>query len=263
MDLNRIRRWENNRLVYYQSNIDEHFWDKNWDNLITEKYYEDYIKGKLDELSPYVPKLFENDDRILEAGCGAARIVVSLNNIGFRNVEGIDNGLNVIGRVKHIFPDLPVRRGDVLNIDRPDNYYRGYISLGVVEHRQEGPEPFLKEAYRVLQKDGYALISVPFINPIRKLKSILCCFNKDIPQDFYFYQYAFQKAEFTQILNKAGFSIIDSTGVDGFYALRQELQFFFKVIDRVPGSFRVHKLLKKSAWINSFGHMILFVCKKI
>ena len=119
---NRIRRWENNRLVYYQTNIDKHFWDKNWENLVTEKYYANYIKGKLDELSPYIPKLFDKDDRILEAGCGAARIVVSLFYSGFRNIEGIDNGENVIGRVKEIFPDLPIKQGDVLDIDKPDNY---------------------------------------------------------------------------------------------------------------------------------------------
>lgn len=260
---NRIRRWENNRLVYYQTNIDKHFWDKNWENLVTEKYYANYIKGKLDELSPYIPKLFDKDDRILEAGCGAARIVVSLFYSGFRNIEGIDNGENVIGRVKEIFPDLPIKQGDVLDIDKPDNYYQGYISLGVMEHSIEGPEPFLKEAYRVLQKGGYALISVPFINPIRKIKNTLGCFNKDIPQGFSFYQYAFQKTEFSQLLNNTGFSIIGCTGVDGLFALRQELHFIFKVIDKIPGGFRIQEELKKSKWINSFGHMILFVCKKV
>lgn len=263
LESNRVRCFENNRLVYYQTNIDEHYWDKNWDNLVSERYYVNYIKGELDELTSHIPKLFTKDDRILEAGCGAARIVVSLYNSGFRNVEGIDNGENVINSVKQIFPDLPIREGDVLNIDKPDNYYQGYISLGVMEHRMEGPEPFLNEAYRVLQKDGYALISVPYINPIRRLKSILGWFNKEKPEGFMFYQYAFQKTEFSQILKNSGFLVIESTGVEGLYALRQELRFIFKMIDRLPGSYRVMKMLKKSDWINSFGHMILFVCKKV
>ena len=60
--------------------------------------------------------------------------------------------------VRELYPDLPIRAGDVTCIEVPEKYYSGYISLGVMEHCRQGPETFLKEAYRVLENDGVAII---------------------------------------------------------------------------------------------------------
>jgi len=258
----RFKKWENNRLVYYQSTADKNFWDNQWENLISEKYFQKCIKGDLDELSPYIQKYMSKEDRIIEAGCGLGRIVVSLLHQGFKSIEGIDYGEKTINQVKQIFPDLPIKVGNVLKIDKPDNYYHGYISLGVVEHNSNGPEPFLNEAYRVLEKNGFAFISVPYVNPLRKIKSNVGFFNKSVPPEYDFYQYAFQKSEFIKILQNTGFKVIDYTGYDGLYALREEFQFIFSIFDRLPGGYRFQGLLKKASWINKFGHMILFICKK-
>ena len=35
--------------------------------------------------------------------------------------------------------DLPVREGDVTRLDVRDGSFAGYVSLGVMEHRREGP----------------------------------------------------------------------------------------------------------------------------
>ena len=150
----------------------------------------------------------------------------------------------------------------MLKIDKPDGFYDGYISLGVVEHCKEGPEPFLLEAYRVLNSGGIAFISVPYINALRKAKTedgFLRC----IPtQATYFYQYAFQRNEFGQFLTDAGFKIIEVKGVAGYYALREELSPLFLVLDRIPGNWRLQKFIREKEWTNFLGHMILFICRK-
>ena len=80
-----------------------------------------------------------------------------------------------------------------MQIDSPDNQYDAYISIGVVEHRIDGPEPFLVEANRVLKPGGIAFISVPYVNPLRRFKSLLGCYKHQVTEKEIFYQYAFQK----------------------------------------------------------------------
>src|SRR5438046_5195514 len=141
----------------------------------------------------------------LDAGCGAGYCVDALRHYGFM-IEGIEFAQDLVDLVHAAKPELPVRHGDVLHIDSPDNHYDTYISIGVVEHRLEGPEPFLSEAFRVLKLGGKILISVPFFGPIRKLKSSLSMYDRK-PPDLPFFQYGFTSNEFTNSLQSAGFSI--------------------------------------------------------
>jgi SAM-dependent methyltransferase len=257
-----VRFWRNGRILYFSDKTEPALWDSRWKDLITKDYYERYERGELDELAPYAERVFGKEDRVLEAGCGSARLVVALLSRGFKNVEGMDWGTETIGRVRAIFPSLPVRVGDVMKIDRQNDYYDGYISLGVVEHRLEGPESYLREAWRVLKPGGHALISVPYINPLRSLKCGLGLFGRAPGRTFVFYQYAFTKAEFRRILAATGFEVTETHGVAGFYALQQELPSLLHLLSSLPGGRRILGYARSSGWIDCFGHMILFVCRK-
>jgi SAM-dependent methyltransferase len=151
----------------------------------------------------------------------------------------------------------------VTKLETGDNFYDGYISLGVVEHREAGPEPFLAEAYRVLKPGGYALITVPYINPFRQLKSRLGFYGQTKHPDAIFYQYAYHKTELRNFLEKAGFEPIEDHGLAGYFGLREELPALFILLDRLPGGWKIKQSLKKSSWPHLFGHMLLFVCRKI
>ena len=256
------RVWEKGRLLYFTEHAEPGLWEDYWSGLITRGYYEKYEHGELDELAPFAEKLFTKEDRILDAGCGSGRFVVSLLSRGFRNVEGIDCGQETIDRARAVFPDLPVRVGDAMRIDSRDDYYDGYISLGVVEHRQEGPEPYLREAYRVLKPGGRAFFSVPYVNPLRELKHRIGCFRGTRGNTAAFYQCAFSKVEFLTLLTEAGFEVIAARGVAGYHTLRQELPCLVSFLKSVPGGLRVLGYLKGSGWIDHYGHMILFVCRK-
>jgi len=257
-----FRTWRNGRILYFSDGVEPELWDNRWKDLVTKDYYERYERGELDELAPFAERVFRKEDRILEAGCGSARLVVALLSRGFKNVEGMDRGPQTVDRVRATFPRLPVRVGDVLKIDRQDDYYDGYISLGVVEHRREGPEPYLREAWRVLKPGGHAFISVPYINPVRSLKHRLGQLDGTQGGTSAFYQYAFSKSEFRGILAEAGFDVIETREVAGFFALQQELPSLLHFLSSLPGGRRVLGHVKDSGWIDCFGHMILFVCRK-
>jgi SAM-dependent methyltransferase len=262
IDNNRIKKWKNGRILYYYREADANFWDDHWEKQITKIYYKKYEAGSLDEIAPFIEKYLHNDDVILEAGCGTARYIVALRSRGFYNVQGIDWGPKTIKKVKSVYPDLPIKVGDATDIRMMNNFCDGYLSLGVVEHREDGPEPFLLEAFRVLKPGGYSFITIPYINPLRNLKRCLGFYRKINDTNTIFYQYAFSKFEFRKFLEKTGFEILEDKGIAGYFGIKEELPILFVLLDHMPGGWKIKQYLKKSNWTNFFGHLIMFVCKK-
>jgi SAM-dependent methyltransferase len=256
------RRVEGQRLAYYCSKASAEFWDTHWKQHLPPEIFRGADNGNLGwfekPFTTYLPK----EGPILEAGCGIGVYVRALRVRGY-NVEGIEWGASTVEAVCTLYPDLPIRRGDVTSLEVPDGYYSGYISLGVVEHSQEGPELFLKESYRVLMPGGVALISVPFFHSLRRLKARLGLY-RDQPGELEFYQYAFTEKEFRAILERAGFNIIDTMHYDGFKGVKDELPFLNDIVQWPIIGQRVKRWLQSHKWIEgALGHMILFICRKV
>jgi SAM-dependent methyltransferase len=144
----------------------------------------------------------------------------------------------------------------------PDGYYAGYISIGVVEHRQEGPEPFLDEAYRILRPGGIALISVPFFHSLRRLKANLGFYRAN-PQGMDFYQYAYSQEEFAAYLERAGFEILEFRYYASYKGAKDEIP-FFKHAWNWPfvGRRLRHRFHHSEVWQERFAHMIMAACRK-
>jgi SAM-dependent methyltransferase len=165
--------------------------------------------------------------------------------------------------VRRLYPDLPIRVSDVSQLAVSDGCYGGYISLGVMEHRREGPESFLQEACRVLEPGGVAFISVPYFHVLRRMKAKLGLY-RGRPDDLEFYQYAFDRPEFTALLQAAGFRIVDWMTYDGYKGVKDEIP-LLRLISRWQGvGWRMQRWLRSWQWAErNLGHMILFVCRKV
>lgn len=262
MKINHTKIWEAGRIAYYSNRADNSYWDDIWAFQISAEYYAKYEQGDLGEYAPFFEKYLNEQDRIIEAGCGTGRFVVALLARGYVNVQGIDWGRPTIEKVKTLYPDLPIEVGNAMDVSSNNEFYDAYISLGVVEHRRAGPEPFLKEANRILKPGGIALISVPYVNPLRSLKRKLGHYRKLNLKGFEFYQYAFEKRAFENLLIEAGFNLILAKGISGMYGIKEELPLIAAFFNHFPGAWRIEKILRNWSILNSFGHMIIFVCEK-
>jgi len=160
------------------------------------------------------------------------RWVYYLKMLGY-NIEGIDYAEKIVKRLNDRFPSLKIRREDILSIKVPDNYYEAYISLGVFEHFEDGPDQAIAEAKRVVANKGIMIVSIPTLNPLRKLKKFLGFYGK---QSGEFYQYLYTEREFLKIFKKHGFEIVKITYAGSYKGIKDEL--FKKISKKVYETLR-------------------------
>ena len=123
-------------------------------------------KGWFKILKKYLP---DRNSRILEGGCGDGHLVDAMTHWGYKAI-GVDYAAATIEKIKVVMPVLDVRYGDVRGLEFEDNFFDGYLSLGVLEHFWQGYDDILTEMYRVLKLGGYAFVTVPCISYLDRLK---------------------------------------------------------------------------------------------
>jgi len=74
-----------------------------------------------------------------------------------------------------------VEKGDIANLDFPQDYFDGVLSTEVLEYIKE-PQKAVSEVHRVLKKDSVALISTPFMY---KFHHDFLRFTKDYLNDLF------------------------------------------------------------------------------
>ena len=151
---------------YYDSSAECKLWDWMW----TTRTIEQELEACEIETPPreLFLEYLSKKDKIVDAGCGFAKWVIYLHRRGF-DIMGIDNNELALSKLKEFDSTLQVEIGDILNIRYPDNHFDAYISMGVVEHFEEGPHAPLNEAYRLLKPGGLIFVSVPMVNIIRRI----------------------------------------------------------------------------------------------
>jgi len=257
-----------------EQKADKNYWDSLWK---TNSYQKTKFYATAFKQYAIMKKHTDKKHPTLEGGCGLSHWVDIFDSEGY-DINGVDYAPKVIGRVKKLKPHLKIELGNVFDLNFPDEYFGTYYSWGVVEHFEDGPEPIIKEAFRVLKKGGKLLISVPFWNKKRanhfgEVTSI----GKGE-----FYQYLFSEKEFRTILEQSGFRFHKSYKLNWIKCYRQlkrsNSKLKKKTISNSEES-KPKKFLKDPFWkrtikriiikiedfsvlTSNMGHMILFVVEK-
>lgn len=265
-------------MAYYHTKADPIFWDSHWSKLINKVEWEKAENGLLGWFEEPFIKYLPKTGKIVEAGCGLGYYVLALDRRGY-NIEGVEWSRKSIKLINKRYPNLQVKAGDVRKLTVKDGYYSGYISLGVMEHSQSGPEDYLKEAYRVLKRGGVAIISVPYFNLLRRLKSLIGFYSGD-PRGQDFYQYAFLEMEIDRLIKKAGFKVIKHINYDAYKCVKDDLPFLRNllsmlsvIIGPAEGSSKATMVGRQRSyasvrpwWLKLadkyFGHMTMAICIK-
>ena len=152
------------RKIFTIRNIDaqrEHMWS-------ARRIEEEVAACPRRRISRYFMEYLPKDEPILEAGCGLGAWVIYLGDRGY-DIAGIDNDAQVIGRLKEWRPSLNVSAGDIRGLPYETGSLGAVISLGVMEHFEEGCDEAMRETCRVLRPGGLFFFTVPLNNIFRKL----------------------------------------------------------------------------------------------
>lgn len=207
---------------------------ESWDGLWSTTQFEEALKSAhCHFLTSVFQRYFPRQGKILEAGCGLGQYVVFYRAQGY-DIEGVDSSVVAIRKIKERYPDLPVHFADIRDLPYPSGSVAVYFSGGVMEHFEEGPSLALREAYRVLQNDGYLLMTVPWINFSRQIEDLIPfrtpqdyvlvrSFSRHLPpvEGWRFYQYYFKRKEILDVLRQAGFYPVWTRGVSIVWGIKK------------------------------------------
>lgn len=207
----------------YVPKSDDASWQTYWEKL---KVGDDVKNCQTDGLVPILSHYLDKNKTTLEAGCGLGKWLIFLKNKGYK-IEGVDFYDGVIRAIKKYDKTLRVQVGDVEKLPYKDNSLDQYLSFGVVEHWEQGPQKPLEEALRILKNGGVAVIETPCNSPLqqllrafRELKRTLKLPAKIFVESIglrakrtevktYFYEYHYSPNELSNYIKNAGFKVLE------------------------------------------------------
>jgi ubiquinone/menaquinone biosynthesis C-methylase UbiE len=214
----------------FGQNID--FWTNHWTKAEIESEIRmwDFFGGR-----PWILKYTPRYGKVLEAGCGLGRYNFYLSNLGIDTI-GLDFSDKTIDylndwKKNNRYNNVRFVKGDIKSLPFENESLSGYLSFGVIEHFQEGPEKALSEAFRVLRPGGVAIITTPnrswniirskVYSSIKNLIKILIGKKKAKV----FYQYEYTPCQLKGFVQKSGLTVTEYTGTDFFYSFNEFFKF--------------------------------------
>ncbi len=216
------------RITYRNHDVKE-YWTSRWadipadqpmenKNVYPLKYAEETIKDR--------------NAKVLEAGCGAGRILRYYHNQGV-DIVGIDFIKVAIDKLKETKSGLKVEVGDITNLCFDDQSFKYVLAFGLYHNLENGLDQAINETYRILKNGGSVCASFRADNIQTKLTDWLTMRrsknSNDIGRGHIFHKMNLTRREFEQLFEKAGFTIGSVTPVENMPILYKFT--FFRAAD--------------------------------
>jgi ubiquinone/menaquinone biosynthesis C-methylase UbiE len=198
------------RITYrYANNKD--YWAKRWADIPAD--------NPMENLNVYPLKYAEmtvkdKSGKILEAGCGAGRILRYYHDRGY-NIKGMDFIDVAISKLKEIDPTLQAEVGDITNLGYADQSFKYILAFGLYHNLEHGLDQAIHETYRVMETGGAVCASFRADNIQTRLTDWLANRKSkttgggDSPRAFH--KMNLTRSEYECFFKKAGF-VIDFVG---------------------------------------------------
>ncbi len=193
------------RITYRNAN-NKDYWTKRWDDIPAD--------APMENLNVYPLKYAQmtvKDDagKILEAGCGAGRVLRYYHNRGY-NILGFDFIDVAISKLKKIDPSLQAEVGDITKLRFSDQSFKYVLAFGLYHNLEHGLDKAIQETHRVLEQNGLVCASFRADNIQTKLTDWLAnrkSKNKQGAEVGSFHKMNLTRNEYEQLFIRAGFDI--------------------------------------------------------
>jgi ubiquinone/menaquinone biosynthesis C-methylase UbiE len=203
------------RITYRKLGIKE-YWASRWDDIPADLPMENTNAYPLKYAEMTIK---DQTGKILEAGCGAGRILRYYHNKGM-NIVGIDFIDIAIEKLKIADVSLSVEVGDIMALQFDDQCFKYILSFGLYHNLEKGLDLAIQETYRVLENGGAVCASFRADNIQTRLTDWLA--NKHSKKNTQqeegsreeFHKMNLTRSEFENSFRKAGFNIEYTTPVE-------------------------------------------------
>lgn len=185
-----------------------------WNKEAVIKYHQQSERGYAGDVSsPEIVRLSKKyiGNKVLDVGAGSGALIDLIPD-----AVGLD-----------LVPKHPrVIKGDILNLPFSDESFDTIFATEILEHLDDGTlEKGLNEVYRVLQRGGHLIITVPYNEDLRQ--NMVVCPKCGAKFHRVGHMQVFDEKRVTKILRKKGFEIlkIDILPI-GFIASHRILKYF-------------------------------------
>ena len=205
-------------LAYYSTTAHADFWTEHWGGHTVAELL---AVARRSPLTALIVEALPREGVVLEAGCGLGQYVILLRERGWR-AAGVDGSLEALAACRRV-ARVPLAAADLRALAIRTGALAAYVSLGVAEHDADGPDAILAEARRVLAPGGTLVISVPYVNGLRRLGApwLRRRARAVAAAGGAFYQYAFSRAEFLAVLSRHAFTPLAAHPYDPARVLRR------------------------------------------
>lgn len=194
------------RITYRHQNNKE-YWTKRWKQIPADLPMEnkDTYPLKYAELT-----VRSKDGKILEAGCGAGRILRYYHNRGYP-IVGMDFIKEAVTKLKTLDATLSVDVVDITKLPYPDASFRYILAFGLYHNLEHGLDQAMRETFRVLEPGGFVCSSFRADNIQNRLNDWLeehrnqRSHSEDTKKKFH--KMNLTKSEFKQLFIKHGFKV--------------------------------------------------------
>ena len=193
------------RITYRSKNIKD-YWESRWSKIDSDLPMTNVDAYPLN----YAIKTTKDEKgKILEAGCGAGRILIYYHNQG-RDIFGVDYIKVAIEKLKDVDSSLKVEVGDITNLKFKDESFKYVLAFGLYHGLEFGLEKSIKETFRIIEYGGSVCASFRADNIQTKLVDWLTQYrsgNKISKNSSEFHKMNLTYSEFRNLFESAGFTV--------------------------------------------------------
>jgi|TARA_B100000767_G_scaffold205911_1_gene192762 2-polyprenyl-3-methyl-5-hydroxy-6-metoxy-1,4-benzoquinol methylase len=225
------------------------YWEKRWESIEADDAMINKDKYPLKYTLETI-KLNNSNQKILEAGCGAGRILKYLNDLKF-NVVGIDFIKTAIDKIKKNDPNIIAYTQNIMKTSFKDKEFDTILAFGLY-HNFKLDEVILalKETKRILNDNGYIFFSFRKDNIQNLILDNLRTKKKLI--DPKFHKLNLKEKELIQILEDLNLKIVKK-----YYIINMPLLFHFKIFrSSTQKKFNEHIGRREGYSLNFIGSII-------
>lgn len=258
--------------LFHEAPDDRAYWGEYWLGLRAREHLLAAAEGELDSgfdvFWRLLGKYAQSGDRVLEGGSGPGHLVAALQQRGYR-ATGIDYVPSIVEFATTTLPGLDVRVGDVEQLPLEDESFDCYVSLGVVEHFEQGPERAIREGRRVTRKGGVAIFELPYLNALRADELAKQRMHAESAGDLVFHQYYYDEDYFARLLEAAGFAVQERVPNCWDAVLMREhpivSRFWTSPIAVLPLRRRLRGVIRALPRVaqRRYAHTMAFACRRV